>query len=99
MLSRAILPVVLSLLLVLAVSPVNAENENSQAVDRSLQRTFLQTIVDDATPVSIFLVDGFKLNGVITDFDDGTLLVGDVTSGQLVFLNAIVDIVLPQVGP
>ena len=83
----------LSLLLVLAASPVNAQPENSQADDRSLQRSFLQTLVDEDTTVRVFLVTNVNLDGVIVGFDDVSFLLERTAGTQLFFIHGVIDIV------
>jgi host factor-I protein len=48
---------------------------------------------DARTPVSIFLVNGIKLQGVITGFDASTLLLTNDSATQLVYKHAISTIV------
>jgi Hfq protein len=37
--------------------------------DKSLQHKFLKTSVQEQAPVTVFLVNGVKLQGVIAEFD------------------------------
>lgn len=39
----------------------------------SLENDFLKYLVDEEIPVTIFLVNGVKLQGIIAGFDDGVI--------------------------
>ncbi len=55
----------------------------------NLQDTFLNAIRKQKVPVTIFLVNGVKLGGVITWFDNFCLLLRRDRSSQLVYKHAI----------
>ena len=56
---------------------MNAEN--------SVQEQFLDTLCENQTPVSIFLVNGIRLQGTITSFDQYSLILMDAhQNSQLV---------------
>ena len=55
----------------------------------SLQDQFLNSIRRSKTPVTIFLVKGVKLQGVVTWFDPFSLLVRRDGNAQLVYKHAI----------
>ena len=57
-----------------------------------LQASFLQKLQEDKTPVSIFLVNGIKLQGHIESFDD-TVIMLDNAVRQMVFKHAISTVV------
>ena len=60
------------------------------ATDKSnLQDTFLNTVRKDKTPVTIFLVNGVKLQGIITWFDNFCVLLKREGVTQLVYKHAI----------
>ena len=54
-----------------------------------IQTTFLNKIKKDELPVTIFLVNGVKLTGVIDSFDASTILLQRENSSQLVYKQAI----------
>ncbi|HEU0311500.1 MAG TPA: RNA chaperone Hfq [Sphingomicrobium sp.] len=62
----------------------------------SLQDQFLNTIRRSKTPVTIFLVKGVKLQGVITWFDPFSLLLRRDGNAQLVYKHAISTIMPAQ---
>ncbi len=55
----------------------------------NLQDTFLNAVRRQKVPVTIFLVNGVKLGGVITWFDNFCLLLRRDRSAQLVYKHAI----------
>lgn len=62
----------------------------------SLQDQFLNTIRRSKTPVTIFLVKGVKLQGVVTWFDPFSLLLRREGNAQLVYKHAISTIMPAQ---
>jgi len=56
---------------------------------QSLQDTFLNHIRKNKVPVTIFLVNGVKLQGVITWFDNFCVLLRRDGQSQLVYKHAI----------
>lgn len=69
-----------------------AEAASLLAVDwrpGSLQDQFLRQLRNSRTPVTIFLVNGIKLQGVITAYDGDTILLSRDGSDQLVYKQAI----------
>jgi host factor-I protein len=62
----------------------------------SLQDHFLNTIRRSKTPVTIFLVKGVKLQGVVTWFDPFSLLLRRDGNAQLVYKHAISTIMPAQ---
>ena len=58
----------------------------------SLQDPFLNTLRKDRTPVSIFLVNGIKLQGTIESFDQFVIVLNN-NSNQMVYKHAISTIV------
>jgi host factor-I protein len=63
----------------------------------SLQDTFLNTVRKTRTPVTMFLVNGVKLQGNITWFDNFSVLLRRDGNSQLVYKHAI-STVMPA-GP
>ena len=57
---------------------------------QNLQDVFLNTVRKGKTPLTIFLVNGVKLQGVVTWFDNFCVLLrGDGRPPQLVYKHAI----------
>ena len=57
---------------------------------QNLQDTFLNAVRKNKTPLTVFLVNGVKLQGVVTWFDNFcVLLKGDGRPPQLVYKHAI----------
>jgi host factor-I protein len=69
------------------------------AADKSqnLQDVFLNTIRKGKNPVTIFLVNGVKLQGIVTWFDNFSVLLRRDSHSQLVYKHAI-STVMPS-GP
>lgn len=60
-----------------------------------LQDTFLNTVRKSRMPVTIFLVNGVKLQGVITWFDSFCVLLRRDAHSQLIYKHAI-STVMPE---
>jgi len=60
-------------------------NEKKQ----NLQDTFLNTVRKTKTPLTIFLVNGVKLQGIVTWFDNFCVLLRRDGHSQLVYKHAI----------
>ena len=67
-------------------------NEKSQTV----QEVFLNTIRKNTAPVTIFLINGVKLQGVVTWFDNFSLLLRRDNHSQLVYKHAVSTIMPGQ---
>lgn len=63
--------------------------------EQLLQDNFLQRLSEDEIPVSIFLVNGIKLQGKVHAFDSDVILLKNSTT-QMVFKHAISTIVPTQ---
>ncbi len=63
---------------------------------KNLQDTFLNHIRKQKTPVTIFLVNGIKLQGVVTWFDNFCVLLRRDGQSQLVYKHAISTIMPGQ---
>jgi len=61
-----------------------------------LQDTFLNTVRKTKTPVTVFLVNGVKLQGVITWFDNFSILLRRDHHSQLVYKHAISTVMPAQ---
>ncbi len=57
-----------------------------------LQNDFLQKLCKEGAPVSIFLVNGIKLHGIIDEFDDHVILLKG-TVVQMVFKHSVSTVV------
>lgn len=63
----------------------------------SVQDVFLNHVRKNQTPLTVFLVNGVKLQGVVTWFDSSSMLLRRDGHSQLVYKHAI-STVMPQ-GP
>ena len=63
---------------------------------QNLQDTFLNTVRKSKIPVTVFLVNGVKLQGVITWFDNFCLLLRRDGHSQLVYKHAISTVMPSQ---
>jgi host factor-I protein len=72
--------------------PTVLSNEKRQ----SLQDTFLNSLRKTKTPVTIFLVNGVKLQGVVSWFDSFCVLLRRDGQAQLVYKHAISTIMPAQ---
>lgn len=61
-----------------------------------LQDIFLNAVRKDKTPLTIFLVNGVKLQGVVTWFDNFCVLLRRDNQSQLVYKHAISTIMPNQ---
>jgi host factor-I protein len=66
--------------------------ETKMAKGQSLQEPFLNTLRKERIPVSIFLVNGIKLQGQIESFDQFVVLLRNSVS-QMVYKHAISTVV------
>ena len=58
----------------------------------TIQNAFLAQLKQDEAPVSIFLISGIKLHGVVSDFDDNVIMLKSVAT-QMVYKHAISTVV------
>ncbi|MBF0304782.1 MAG: RNA chaperone Hfq [Alphaproteobacteria bacterium] len=68
----------------------------SQEKSQNVQDVFLNNIRKNKTPVTIFLVNGVKLQGIVTWFDNFSVLLRRDGHTQLVYKHAI-STVMPSV--
>ena len=61
----------------------------SQDKRQNLQDTFLNSVRKAKTPLTIFLVNGVKLQGIVTWFDNFCVLLRRDGQSQLVYKHAI----------
>jgi host factor-I protein len=72
---------------------IDAKNkENMMAKGQSLQDPFLNALRKERVPVSIYLVNGIKLQGQIDSFDQFVVLLKNSVS-QMVYKHAISTVV------
>jgi host factor-I protein len=64
---------------------LNLNNKNQL----NLQDAFLNQVRKEKTPVTIFLVNGFQIKGVVKGFDNFTVIVELDQKQQLVYKHAI----------
>jgi len=57
-----------------------------------LEQSFLQSLCDNQVAVSVFLMSGIKLHGVIEQMDDDVILLKDAIT-QMVYKHAISTVV------
>jgi host factor-I protein len=63
---------------------------------QNLQDTFLNHVRKTKTPVTVFLINGVKLQGVITWFDNFCILLRREGQSQLIYKHAISTIMPSQ---
>ena len=68
----------------------------SQDKSKNLQDTFLNSVRKTKTPLTIFLVNGVKLQGIVTWFDNFCVLLRRDGQSQLVYKHAISTIMPSQ---
>ena len=68
----------------------------SSEKQQNLQDVFLNNIRKNKTPVTVFLVNGVKLQGIITWFDNFCLLLRRDQHSQLVYKHAISTVMPSQ---
>ena len=59
----------------------------------NLQEVFLTKVRKQAVPVTVFLMNGFQLRGVITGFDSFTLVLDSDGRQQFIYKHAVSTIV------
>ncbi len=73
----------------------NVQNDNKKGVfmaaekSQNVQDVFLNHIRKNKVPVTVFLVNGVKLQGIITWFDNFSVLLRRDAHSQLVYKHAI----------
>lgn len=58
-------------------------------ISTALQDDLLNEIVDEKVPVTIFLMNGFQIRGMIADHDDAIVVVETDGKQQLIYKHAI----------
>ena len=59
----------------------------------NLQDVFLNQIRKDATPVTVFLLNGFQIKGFVRGFDNFTVVMDSEGKQQLIYKHAISTII------
>lgn len=57
-----------------------------------LEGDFLESLRKESTPVSIFLVNGIKLHGIISDFDEHVIMLKGAIV-QMIFKHSVSTVV------
>lgn len=60
--------------------------------NRQLETTFLKSLCDNKVNVSVFLVNGIKLHGIIEQVDDDVILLKNAIT-QMVYKHAVSTVV------
>lgn len=60
--------------------------------NKNLQDMYLNALRKEHIPLSVFLVNGIKLGGIIDSFDQYSLILRNNNSTQLIFKHAIATI-------
>ena len=71
---------------------VSADEESPMSKGQSLQDPYLNALRKDRTPVSVYLVNGIKLQGQIESFDQFVVVLRNSVS-QMVYKHAISTVV------
>lgn len=61
----------------------------------SYQNAYLSALQRDGTPVTVFLVNGFQMRGVITGYDAFVIVLHAEGRRQMVYKHAISTIAMP----
>ena len=65
------------------------DTQSGNTKNNSLQDVFLNKLRRDKTPVTLFLIKGVKLQGIVTWFDNFSMLLRRDGQSQLVYKHAI----------
>ncbi len=71
------------------IHDISSDPLTSDAASENLETVFLSHICRQKVPLTVFLVNGVKLQGSITDIDDATVLLSRDGHDQLVYRHAI----------
>ena len=58
-------------------------------ISTALQDELLDEIVDEKTPVAVFLMNGFQIRGSIIDHDDAVVVIDTEGKHQMIYKHAI----------
>ena len=70
--------------------------KEQREMEKNLQDLFLNRVRLDKSPVTVFLMNGFQLRGVIKSFDPFTVVLDSEGKQQLIYKHAISTIVPPR---
>ncbi len=62
-------------------------------IESTVQEQFLDALYEEQIPVSIYLLNGIKLQGKVAGFDENTILLENHAIAQLIYCHAISSIV------
>ena len=62
---------------------------------QNMQDTFLNQVRKDRLPVTVFLVNGFQLKGIVQGFDNFIVILDSDGKQQMIYKHAISTIVPP----
>ena len=57
-----------------------------------LQDSFLEDLRKEKTPVSVFLINGIKLHGIVDNFDENVIMLKNAVT-QMVYKHAVSTVV------
>lgn len=63
---------------------------------QNLQDMFLNQVRMDKTPITVFLMNGFQLKGVVRGFDSFVVIVDSDGKQQMIYKHAISTLVPPR---
>jgi host factor-I protein len=63
----------------------------------SIQDEFLQSLLNEKTSASVFLVNGIRLSGEVVSFDSYVVVLQSVSGKQMIYKHAI-STVMPNAG-
>jgi host factor-I protein len=63
----------------------------------SLQDEFLQSLLKEKTPASVYLINGIRLSGQVLAFDTYVVVLKSISGHQMIFKHAI-STVMPNTG-
>ncbi len=63
---------------------------------QNLQDMFLNQVRMDKTPITVFLMNGFQLKGVVRGFDSFVVIVDSEGKQQMIYKHAISTLVPPK---
>jgi host factor-I protein len=79
-----------------AATTANAKRASMSEKNQNVQEVFLNNVRKNKSPVTVFLINGVKLQGIITWFDNYSVLLRRDAHSQLVFKHAISTIMPAQ---
>lgn len=62
-------------------------------ISTALQDDLLNEIVDEKVPVTVFLMNGFQIRGIVADHDDAIVVLETEGKQQIVYKHAISTII------